>query len=125
MSPDRIGCWEYYFALAGFWVEPRGDALAAVWETAAEMELAGFNLYRSESGEPGTFQQLNQGLILAQAAGSPVGARYEWVDVDVLVGPVYWYLLESMDVSGETSEFGPMESSLFQQQLFLPGVLKF
>lgn len=98
--------------IAGFWIEVRADALVACWETVAEQEILGFNLYRSESGEPGTFVQLNEGLIPGQAPGSPLGASYEWPDPGVVPGQTYLYLLEAVDIYGGAAQYGPATGSL-------------
>jgi hypothetical protein len=98
--------------LVGFWVEARDDALVACWETATEIDLLGFNLRRSDTGGPGTFVPLNEGLIPAQAPGSPVGARYEWADADTVPGQAYFYLLEAVDVYGQATQYGPVPGSL-------------
>lgn len=104
--------------LVAFWVEPRGDALVAHWETAAEVDLLGFYLYRSDTGAPGSFVQLNEGLIPGQAPGSPVGASYEWVDAGVEAGQTYFYLLEDVDVHGRATRHGPESAILQPTNLF-------
>lgn len=98
--------------LAGFWVEARGDTLVVCWETASEVDNLGFNLYRSDTGEPGSFVQLNGGLIPGQAPGSPAGASYEWADSGAEAGHTYFYLLEAVDVHGQTTRHGPVPGSL-------------
>ena len=103
---------------------PWQSTRASHWETTSEVDLLGFNLYRSDSGEPGSFDQLNQGLIPAQAAGSPSGARYEWIDTDVVPGSVFFYLLEDLDINGQTTEYGPIQGCLLSPTLYLPLLLK-
>jgi len=98
--------------IAGFWIEVRADALVACWETVTEMDTLGFNLYRSESGEPGTYVRLNEGLIPIRAPGSPVGAYYEWADTGVVPSQTYSYLLEALDVYGGAAQYGPAAGSL-------------
>jgi hypothetical protein len=99
-------------ALAGFWVEVRENTLVACWETASEMDTLGFNVLRSDSGEPGSFAQLNEELIPTQAPGSPVGASYEWPDAEVEAGQTYFYLLEDVDVHGQATRHGPVSATL-------------
>jgi hypothetical protein len=98
--------------LAGFWVEARDDTLVACWETVEEVDSVGFNLYRSGTGAPGSFVQLNEGLIRGQAPGSPEGASYEWADSGVERGRTYYYLLEELDVRGQASRYGPVSGRL-------------
>ena len=104
--------------LVAFWAEPRGDALVACWETAAEVDLLGFHLYRSDTGTPGSFVRLNGGLIPGQAPGSPVGASYEWVDAAVEAGRTYFYLLEDVDAYGQASQHGPVSATLQPTTMF-------
>jgi hypothetical protein len=104
--------------LTSFWVEVRGDALVACWETAAEVDLLGFHLYRSDTGEPGSFAQINEGLIPGQAPGSPVRASYEWVDAGVEAGQTYFYVLEDVDVHGQATRHGPVSATLQPTTLY-------
>ncbi|MBN1137877.1 MAG: hypothetical protein JXM73_14910 [Anaerolineae bacterium] len=98
--------------LVGFWIEARSNTLAACWETASEIDTLGFHLYRSDTGESGSFVLLNDGLIPAQAPGSPMGARYEWADAGAAPGRSYFYLLEAVDVYGQAMQYGPAPGSL-------------
>ena len=98
--------------LAGLWVEARGDTLVACWQTASEVDTLGFNVLRSESGDPGSFTQLNEVLIPSQAPGSPVGASYEWGDAGVEAGHTYFYLLEDIDIHGQATQHGPVSATL-------------
>jgi hypothetical protein len=107
--------------LVDFRVEAQGDTLMLCWETASESGTLGFNLYRSDSGLPGSFRPLNEELIPAQ--GDVVGARYEWADVDVARGQVYFYLLEEVDDDGQAITYGPIEGFLPRHQ-YLPLLLR-
>ena len=98
--------------LASFWVEARDNALVICWETATEMDLLGFHLYRSDTGAPVSFVRLNEGLIPSQSPGSSAGATYEWVDAGVSAGQTHFYLLEDVDVYGKATRHGPVVGSL-------------
>ncbi|MEJ2211956.1 MAG: hypothetical protein P8129_23390 [Anaerolineae bacterium] len=98
--------------LAGFWIEARGDALVACWETASELDALGFSLYRSDTGEPDSFVRLNEGLIPSQVPGSPSGATYEWIDAGAEAGQTYYYLLEDVDIRGRATRHGPVPATL-------------
>lgn len=112
-------------SLIDFYVESRDGALRVCWETAAEIDNLGFHLYRSESGQPGSYYtRLNEHLIPSQAPGGSTGAFYEWVDPDVVPGQTYHYLLEDIDSSGQVTAHGPVEGTLFQFRLYLPRVAK-
>jgi hypothetical protein len=98
--------------LAGFWIEARGDALVACWETVSEVDTLGFHLYRSDTGNPGSFARLNEGLIPTQLPDGPMGASYEWVDAGVEAGQTYFYLLEDVDIRGQATRHGPVSATL-------------
>jgi hypothetical protein len=73
-------------------------AVVIAWETASEMDTAGFNLYRGDQ-ETGPFQQVNAGLI--PGADDPLtGGSYEFVDSNVTAGTTYYYQLEEVELSG-------------------------
>src|SRR5262245_10411652 len=65
--------------LVSFTVEVQADrTVTLVWETATEVDNAGFNLYRATT-EGGPYTKINSALIPAQ--GDPVaGASYNYVD---------------------------------------------
>jgi len=108
--------------LTGFWVEPRGDALLVRWETASEIDVVGFYLYRSEGGASGPYSQLDEALIPAQSPGSSAGAAYTWTDAAVEPGVTYHYLLEGLDAQGRTTEYGPVPAALAAHRIYLPFV---
>ncbi len=76
------------------------------WETANEVDLVGFNLYRSEASV-GEKIKLNSDLIQAQNSGQMIGAIYQFDDM-VIPGQHYYYWLELVMKDG-TDLFGPLE----------------
>jgi hypothetical protein len=69
------------------------------WETATEQGTAGFNLYRSSTRD-GEYELINEGDFI-ESKGSPVsGAEYNYVDEDVAVENVYFYVLEEIETDG-------------------------
>jgi hypothetical protein len=62
------------------------------WETVSEVDLVGFNIYRSDS-QDGAKQKLNSEIISAQNAGQLIGANYQFND-NVTQGQHYYYWLE-------------------------------
>jgi hypothetical protein len=107
--------------LAAFWVEARGDTLVVCWETASEVDTVGFNLYRSEGGEPGSFSRLSQGVIPSRALGNAVGASYEWADTSAVPGHTYFYLIEDVDFYGQATQHDSVQGTLYH---YLPLILK-
>jgi hypothetical protein len=75
------------------------------WETVSEIDLAGFNLLRSESAD-GPFEPINADLIVAQSPGGPTGATYQFVDGSVGAGRMYFYQLELVRLDGRRTRVG-------------------
>ena len=108
IQPMKKGNWSLliWLALAAVavvmgvqsWQEFRAPAVVIEWETASELDTAGFNLFRGEQ-ESGPFQQINEALI--PGAADPItGESYEFVDVNVSPGKTYYYQLEEVELSG-------------------------
>lgn len=77
------------------------------WETASEVDTAGFNLYRSESPD-GPWVKINDAII--PPSEDPVrGGRYEFKDAGAEPGKTYYYQLEEVELSGKTTRFPPIE----------------
>jgi len=78
------------------------------WETITEVDNLGFNVYRGPSAE-GPWTKLNDTLIPTQVPpGSPIGATYEWLDETVDSNVENYYMLEDVDLSGITTQHGPV-----------------
>jgi len=92
--------------LAAFEAVWQGNAIRVTWETAAELDLLGFNLYRSASPS-GPWTRINTELIPAQHPGAVLGAVYEWLDTGVTPGAAYYYQLEDLEVQGASTFHGP------------------
>lgn len=96
--------------LANFDAQQQGDAVLVSWETAAELDNAGFNLYRSAS--EAAPQELLAYLPSA-APGSAQGAAYSYQDATAAAGQTWYYWLEAIDLNGGAELHGPV--SLFMQ----------
>lgn len=95
--------------LASFDAVQQGDAVQVSWETASELNNAGFNLYRALAADG------DRTLIAAvpsSAPGSGAGAAYSMRDADVAAGQTYWYWLEAVDVSAAASLHGPVSVAM-------------
>jgi hypothetical protein len=79
------------------------------WETASEIDNAGFNLYRSES-ENGEYVKINDSMIPAKGSPSE-GASYKFVDGTVQKNITYYYKLEDIDISGVSTLHGPVAAT--------------
>ena len=107
--------------LVAFYAEPQGLTLAVRWETAEEVDLLGFHLYRSLSPhEVGT--RLNESLIPAAGPGGVRGASYTFLDETVQAGVTYYYTLEDVDTYGLATAHGPVVVALWR--VYLPLVIE-
>ena len=77
------------------------------WETATEVNTAGFNLYRSDSRD-GTYVKVNTALIPA-SGNQLTGSSYKFEDSGVQPGRVYFYELEDVETTGRTSRQEPIQ----------------
>lgn len=107
----------------------KDDGIAVSWVTDAEIDNAYFNLYRAESIKTlkekkiakmkkrkhkrwkkglrkGPYVQINTDPIPAEGM-APFGTSYELLDTDVQAGKRYWYILEDVDLYGESMQHGP------------------
>ena len=86
---------------------PAASVVVVEWTTESEVDLAGFNLYRSESPD-GPYVKVNTALI--PGASDPLlGGRYAYTDTNVVAGHTYYYKLEDVELDGTTTLHGPIE----------------
>jgi hypothetical protein len=97
--------------LGGFEASAKDGAIELVWETAAELDTTGFNVYRAESAN-GPRIALNSSLIASQAPGSPLGATYRFLDSTARPWVTYYYWLQELDTSFEAVEYGLVTAEL-------------
>jgi hypothetical protein len=108
--------------LLSFKAAPQGRNILVTWETASEINNAGFNLYRATS-LAGEKMRLNADLIPSKVPpGSPIGATYDWLDNQVVAGTVYFYWLEDVDIYGQATLHGPVKAKV-QALKLLPAEL--
>jgi len=88
---------------------PGNGHVILTWETASEIDNAGFNIYRAEAKD-GEFIQINDILITAEGT-STAGALYEYVDKDVKNRKAYFYKLEDIDLNGTSTMHGPVSAT--------------
>jgi len=93
-----------FFALGVFLVRLTFPAsIVVTWETASEVDTAGFLVYRSDSPD-GPFSLLDETVIPAR--GDPlVGASYRYDDREVARGRRYFYQLEEIQRDGVRNRF--------------------
>ncbi len=86
---------------------PAASAVIVEWTTESEVDLAGFNLYRSES-PAGPYVKVNTALIPG-ALDPLLGGKYAYTDTNVVAGRTYYYKLEDVELDGTTTLHGPIE----------------
>lgn len=77
------------------------------WQTASEVAVMGFYLYRSEA-EDGPLTRLNEALFPGQAPGSSLGAAYSFLDETAVAGVRYYYWLDVVGIDGGATRHGPV-----------------
>ena len=97
--------------ITSFEAVPQQDAILVDWETANEVDLIGFNLYRSESIS-GVLVKRNQALIPAKTPGETSGNHYQFIDQPVEAGTTYYYWLEVVTSWGSNMS-GPAIATTF------------
>jgi photosystem II stability/assembly factor-like uncharacterized protein len=112
----KHGTIEHYYgpcptliSLSSFTATPFSKAVVIEWTTAAEIDNAGFNVYRAESAE-GPYLKINEDLIFAQGS-STEGSSYEIVDEGLKNRKTYYYQLEDIDFSGQSTFHGPIKAT--------------
>ena len=85
------------------------EGVRVAWQTANEIDLLGFNLYRAHS-EDGPWVQVNPQLIPSQYLGQPEGGTYTWPDEGVTPGEELYYTLEAVDIHNRGSFTGSVRA---------------
>ena len=95
--------------LASFDARGGVDRVAVTWETASELDTAGFNLYRADDS---VGPQTLLAYLPSQAPGSVQGFAYSYEDLAVQPGQTYWYWLEIVSLGGATTLHGPISATM-------------
>jgi hypothetical protein len=80
------------------------------WQTATELDTAGFNILRSAQPLTG-YMQANADFIFVKDGGL-VGATYEYVDPNVALGTTYYYKLQVVNTDNSLDLYGPVTVTL-------------
>jgi len=113
--------------LADFYAysEGPGNPVNIVWETASEIDTAGFNLYRITPEKAATSAdniKLNDALIIAEG-NETFGSTYTLLDSEPInKGELRGYLLEEIEFDGTVNTYGPVFTSIRKDSA--PGNLK-
>jgi hypothetical protein len=100
-----IGCLWLLLAVGYFFYQLGNPVVAINWDTATEVNTAGFNIYRTTSPD-GEFVQINQAEGLIPGEGTAVsGAAYHFVDENVEANTTYYYLLEEVEYNQTANRY--------------------
>jgi hypothetical protein len=88
------------------WLSARSTSVDVDWQTASEVNTAGFLLYRSESQE-GPGEKITANLIPVQG-DALTGGSYHYTDATVRAGRTYYYWLEEVETGGGANRHGPI-----------------
>jgi hypothetical protein len=77
------------------------------WQTAAQTNLAGFNIYRAEKKD-GPIELLNNSIIPVEGDRLN-GFRYEFLDRDVSSGKIYYYWIDVLRLDGSSERLPGIE----------------
>jgi len=94
--------------LVSFTARGHVDSVQLEWETASEVDTAGFHVLR-RPGSGGEFARVTEDLIPADG-GPAWGAVYEFEDHSAKPGACYEYLLEDVTTGGLTDRHGPVSA---------------
>ncbi len=81
-----------------------GEEVYLEWETASEMDLAGFYVVRSLSPDA-EYTRISSFIY---GEGDITGAIYNFTDTDIILNTNYYYKLEDVDINNNSSFHGPV-----------------
>jgi hypothetical protein len=90
------------------------------WETAYEMGLIGFNIYRDDGME---LRMINPELLPPLNPGQDISNAYKYYDGDAERGKHYKYWLEWIGVEGNTM-FGPCNAYIPVHNIWISPLIK-
>jgi len=97
--------------LSSFNATTSDGCVEIAWETATEINTAGFHVWRSDNPLTG-FVRVTSGMIASTSEMETMGAAYSFRDcgVDFSTGAKYYYMLEEieMDTTGSGNMHGPI-----------------
>jgi len=105
--------------LVSFTAIAHEDYILVEWETATEIDNAGFYVTRDTDPVP-PFEPIS-GFIPAEGSGV-IGAQYEFLDDEISNGEIYYYILEAVDTHQNIDMHGPISVTFGSQVTNTPTV---
>jgi hypothetical protein len=93
--------------LTSFEAYTQGGQVVVEWETSAEVNTIGFNLYRKNAGSS-DYREANTDLLPSLLDGS-IGGTYRYIDRGAVPGSSYTYKLVEVDSNGDEHTYGPFD----------------
>ncbi len=84
------------------------DAVTLNWVVESETDHMGYNVFKSEDDVLANAFRINTNIIESGAM------NYEYVDVEVESGATYYYWIESVDLSGFATMYGPAIATILE-----------
>jgi len=94
--------------LVSFTAKGFEDFVQLKWNTATEIDTAGFHIWRGNRAD-GDYARITDAVIPAEG-GPSWGAEYAYEDWDVAPGTTYFYQLEDIDTAGVKTFHGPVSA---------------
>ncbi|OQW47426.1 MAG: hypothetical protein A4S09_15375 [Proteobacteria bacterium SG_bin7] len=89
---------------------PYNGAVSIEWQTGAEVDHMGFNVYRSQDVSSG-YVQINSKLIRNVLTSTSNHGLYRFVDNQVTNGTLYYYMVEDVAFNGSKEKHGPVSAT--------------
>lgn len=109
-----VTCGPLYVDLISFDSRLTKRGVGLKWETAAEIDVLGFDIFRArirDDGSLGKTVKINDSLI-PSTGGSTYGNTYKLLDKDVRSGASYRYFLKAVELSSETRTLGTTDITI-------------
>jgi hypothetical protein len=102
-------------------VQTAPGQVVAAWETVNELNVVGFDVYRTGPGE--AVVKLTGQPILAGKSGQAEGMAYDFMDTTAIQRQGYIYTLQIILSDGQTENYR-LGTVSWQRQIFLPLVVR-
>jgi hypothetical protein len=101
---DTASCTPTAVLIENYQVKSVMGKVLIQWQTASEINLVGFKLYRALEPDGG-MQPIHEGLLTAKNPGQLIGASYQYVDTNVNSSNTYSYALQVFTVDGMSENY--------------------